>query len=60
MGKVTEVVIDTKGNLVEVKSKPDAIKDRYIVDVETGTLKTVKPKKRPQAGRMGRTYGKNS
>ena len=50
MGKVTEVMIDTKGNLVEVKDEPDVV----LFDVKTGTLKKERPKKKGLTKRLGR------
>ena len=46
MGKVTEIRVDSQGNLVEVKDKPDTEVIQF--DVTTGTLKKEKPKKKSQ------------
>ena len=50
MGKVKTVVLDTKGNLVELKAEPDVV----LIDVKTGTLKKEKPKKKGMTRRLGR------
>ena len=42
MSKVKIVRTDAKGNLVEVKGKPDVL----LFDVKTGTFKKEKPKKK--------------
>ena len=56
MGKVKNVRIDAKGNLVEVYSKPEVI----LFDIETNTLKKPgKPKKGPSKSRQAGTRSFN-
>ena len=56
MGKVKTVRIDAKGNLVEV----DTSSTKEIrFDIETNTLKKIKPKKGPSKGRQaGRSFNR--
>jgi len=57
MGKVKTVIIDKKGNLVEV----DTSSTKEIrFDIETNTLEKLKPKQKGMTRRLGRGTKKSN